>query len=123
MEGELVPVVLIPRFTTYIGSSAFASLALEVERFSGGSVSLWRGPLIGTGSPTFTAFMETSEDGVDWVSQNGATGYSPGANGFLPVTLGTLGLPRRLFRIRVVLTGTGVAVTCWCAGSLVRRLA
>ena len=117
MHGPLVPLVLIPRFTSYVGPGSYASVPLELSRYAFGSVTLWRGPLVGS-SPTYRAYLETSRDGVVWDTVF-PIGWDPGANNFeeLPVAI-----MNRLFRIRVLLAGTGAAVTNWCTGSLELRV-
>lgn len=118
MIGELVPLVLIPRYTSFVGANEFTTTPFDAADFSTGSVRLWRGALLGTDSPTFLAFFETSNDKVVWTPQN-PSGDDPGANSAMPITLA---LGRRWLRVRVVLTGTNPAVTCMCAGTLTRRV-
>ncbi len=126
MEGELVPLVLIPRFTSYLCGTAreFVSVQLDVAEFQNALVSLWRGPLLGSGEPgepTFTAYMETSQDGTVWtVTPPLSSGHDPGANGTLALNVGFPHL--KFLRIRIKLTGTGPAVTCWCTGFLQYRI-
>lgn len=122
MAGELVPFVMIPRFTSYFGTSEFTTVALDVSAFQGGSLTLWRGKLIGGGA--FALYTETSHDGYTWF------GYPPGPGGTpLPWNPGNdgsvsvgLAFTRRYFRVRIVLTGTDPAVTCWATGLLEYRI-
>ena len=122
MKGELVPMVLIPRFSSYFGTSEFETVALDVSAFSGGTCTLWRGKLLGGG--TFKLFTETSHDGYTWF------GYPPGVGGApIPWDPGDdasmevgLAFSHRYFRVRIVLTGTDPAVTCWCTGLLEYRI-
>jgi hypothetical protein len=118
MIGEIVPLVLIPRFSSFVGANEFTSEPYDAAEFSTGSVELWRGQLKGTSSPTFLVFIETSNDKNVWTPQN-PSGDDPGANASMPISI-TLG--RRWLRARIVLTGTNPAVTCWCAGTLTRRV-
>lgn len=122
MAGELVPFVMIPRFTSYFGTSEFSTVALDVSAYSGGSLTLWRGALVGAGS--FALYTETSHDGYEWFPYPLGGGgspvpWDPGDNAATAVTLL---FDRKYFRVRLVLTGTDPFVTCWCAGMLERRV-
>lgn len=122
MVGELVPLVLIPRFTSYFGTTEYATVPLDLSAFAGGGVTLWRGKMIGSGTG-FAMYTENSHDCVKWFGYPLAAGvpvpWQPGADSSMDVGLD---LSRRWFRVRIVLTGTGPAVTCWCAGMLEYRI-
>lgn len=117
MKGTLEPIVLIPRFTSYAGAGDYTTVAMELREYVTATVTLWRGPLLGT-SPTFKFWFEYSRDGVTWAKEP-VGGYDPGASAAMQISTG---FPNRLFRIRVELGGTDPAVTCWCAGSIERRV-
>ncbi len=117
MVGELVPVVMVPRYTGMVGAQDFVTVPLEVSDYTGASLVVWRGPLIGT-NPTFTVYMETSLDNVNWITS--PAGSDPGAN-----TAALIAAPfsgRRWFRVRITLGGTAPGVTCWCAGHMELRV-
>lgn len=119
MKGEQVPLVMIPRFTTYLGAGEFATAPLDVERFAAVVLTVWRGYLLGT-TPTFHLYLEASHDApadaADWVQLEDL-----GLNDDQSVTV-THDLTRRWLRVRVVLGGTNPAVTCWASGGLDLRL-
>lgn len=118
LEGQITPLVLIPRFTSYINPSStrdFPSVALDASAYSGGEVVLWCGPLIGS-SASVDVEIQDSEDGVIWTALDSGGGSSSSE------TL-TLTLKRRWLRIVVTLAGTNAAITCWCSGYLKRRVA
>ncbi len=122
MAGDLVPFVMIPRFSSYFGTSEFATVALDISAYAGGSLTLWRGKLIGGG--TLKLYTETSHDGYEWFGYPEGVGgqpqpWDPGADA--SETVG-IDVSRRYFRVRVVLTGTDPGVTCWCAGMLEYRV-
>lgn len=124
MIGTLVPVVMLPRFTSYVGAGTYATAPLAVEGFDKGRVTFWRGPLVGGAATSpFTAYFEDSHDAVNWTEA--------GTNPSGPVTTvnATGGyailFKKRWFRIRVVLAGDAngvVGITLWMAGALERRV-
>jgi hypothetical protein len=118
-SGELTPLVLIPRYTTYCGVNSFVTVALDVGLYSGMTIAFWNGPVVG--SVTLNARIQSSDDGETWFDEG-----SPIAAG-LPDSFGkqSIALGRRWIRIRVTLAGTPgaeAAVTCWATGSLEKRL-
>lgn len=128
MAGELVPLVMIPRFTTYTGESEFATAPLEVSRYDKAYVTLWRGPLVGGSGPppplgslaTFRAVFEASHDADTWIEVSSAVTSFNTSSDF------TVDLDRRWLRVLVSLTArtdTNVAaITCWATGSLRLRV-
>src|SRR6188768_1691004 len=117
LQGPLIPIVLIPRFTSYFnvsGSRDFPSVALDVSAYVGGDIVLWCGPLLGTSSPTIAVTVQDSEDALNWSTIG--TGGASSTSGVISLTL-----TRRWLRVLVTITGTNAAITCWCAGSLERR--
>lgn len=121
MTGERVPIVLVPRFTGLVGDQDFATVPIDVTPYTGGNITIWRGPLIGTSSPTFTLFFEVSSDAQTWIkvplSSEGQAGYSPTAGDAGALTVG-VPLLRKWFRARIELRGGDPAVSCWCAGNV-----
>lgn len=120
MKGELEPVVLVPRYTSYIGSGSYTTAPLNLEPYSRVKITVWRGYMPGTGSPTFKMYFEDSHDAETWTAFN-PSGEDPGAN---PSTPGIVScdLIRRWFRVRVELTGTSTGATCWAVGLLEKRV-
>ena len=121
MAGELVPVVMVPRYTTFCGQTSFYTIAMDVTRYEIASLVAWRGPLVGT-APTFEVACEESTDGFVWATCGGTnvSAYDPGANTEGPITAS---LSRRYFRLKITLGGTNPVGTCWVTGSLVLRVA
>lgn len=126
MAGELTPLVLQPRYTTYVGASTgtvgkeFVTIAMDVTDFQSAILNCWRGKMIGT-SPTFGLTFQESADQVNWTTCGGTnvSAYDPGEE-----TEGqaTATLTKQWFRVKVVLGGTSPAATCWAVGFLERRL-
>lgn len=121
MAGELVPLVMVPRFTTYVGAGVFTTVALDVSAFGAVHLATWMGPLIGdtgAGAALTSAELQQSEDGEDWEI------LFPMIAGADQHDLVMSPLPRRYLRARIELaadTSSVVAVTCWSTGYLERR--
>jgi hypothetical protein len=116
MAGELVPLVLIPRYTTYAGAATFTTIGMDVTEYEKAIVSFWRGPAINM--TTLTINFEESMDQLNWTTCGGGAFPDPGASAegqFQPTTT------KRWFRISLTPAGTGPVVTCWCIGFLMRR--
>jgi hypothetical protein len=117
MAGELVPLVLIPRYTSFIGAATFTTVGMDVSEFQKAHANTWRGPMTGS-SPTYAISFEESTDQDNWTTCSGGSAADPGANTEAPYTPT---LTKRWFRVKLVLAGTNPAVTTWCVGFLERR--
>lgn len=116
MAGMLVPLVLLPRFTTLSGATTFSTVAMEVPDYESAVVDLWRSS--GANLGTFTVTYEESTDQNTWTTCGGTPFNDPGANAQIqhkPT------LSKRWFRISITLTGANAVVTCWCVGFLEMR--
>ena len=118
MAGELVPLVLLPRYTTYVGTIDFTTIGMEVSDYSKAIVNVWRGPMVGT-SPTFGVTFEESTDQSSWTVCTGATADSDPGSGVEDQYTATL--TKRWFRIKTTLGGTDPIVSCWAIGFLELR--
>jgi hypothetical protein len=118
MAGEFVPLVLLPRYSSYVGASTFTTIGMEVSEYSAASVNVWRGKLTGT-TPTFGVTFQESIDQITWTTCTGTTpDVDPGEE---TEALYTATLKKRWFRIKVTLGGTTPAGTCWAIGFLEKR--
>lgn len=108
MQGEMVPVVLIPRFTSFRAGSDYDTAPLDVTAYDRLVVMVGFSAQTGT-DPSFT--FQDSHDGVTWFTLDTVTS-SP--------TEVRVDLTRRWLRVYVELSAD--VVTCWCAGSLRRRV-
>ena len=116
LTGALVPIVLIPRFTSYIGPNAgLSSLPVDVSAYASGTIVAWRGPFVGT-SPFFSIVIAESEDRVIWTNLATINLTS------LTTDQATVTLTRKWLRVTAILTGTSIAVSSWCTGYLERRV-
>lgn len=117
MAGERVPVVLVPRFTTFVGASDFVPFVLDVTAYAALELTVWRAPLVGT-TPIFRVFCYESIDRVLWSECSGPQGDEPPESVETPYVWQ---LTSRWLRLRLALGGTNPGVTCWAQGFLVRR--
>ena len=123
MSGLYVPLVMIPRFTTYVGAGAspYVSVPLDVSEYESANLTVWRGPLIGEAGATLALKFQDSDDADVW------------SNASTPITTAdassvvVLTLRRRWLRASLELAADvsdpqhAVALTCWAIGNLVRR--
>ena len=65
MIGQQTPLILVPRYTSYMGAADYASAGIEVSAYSDASVTIWRGRLLGT-TPAFKFYIEISTDAQVW---------------------------------------------------------
>ncbi|MCE9637714.1 MAG: hypothetical protein K8T90_18600 [Planctomycetes bacterium] len=130
MAGELVPLVLLPRYTTYAGNDLggtpyyFTTIALDVTQYQNAIINMWRGKIVGTaGTPPLKVWFQESTDQDSWTvcagSPGGAAGGDPGENTEAQYTLE---LKKRWFRIRIELQGDNNVLSCWAVGFLEERL-
>lgn len=117
MAGERIPIVIIPRFTTFAGASTFFSYALEVSEYSELQLTLWRAPLVGSGA-VFQLSTQQSLNRSDWQSCPGSQDVDPGTN---LESAYAWPLDTQWLRTKLVLSGSGPVVTCWAQGFLIRR--
>lgn len=119
MPGELTPLVLLPRHTTYAGASVFVTIAMDVTEYSSALVNCWRGKLVGTDTPTFLMLFEESSDQLNWTACDAMASFDPGQETEVQKAPT---LTKRWFRVKATLGGTGPVATCWAVGFLVGRL-
>ncbi|MCK6478981.1 MAG: hypothetical protein HUU06_00400 [Planctomycetaceae bacterium] len=124
MIGALVPIVLLPRFSSFVGAGTYTTEPIPVEGFDKGQLMFWRGPLVG-GAPSnpFRTYFEESHDASAW-SEAATTPSQP------VTTANTLEgyavhFKKRWFRIRVVLAANAsgvVGISLWMVGELEQRV-
>ena len=118
MVGKRFPLVMVPRFSTYIGSGEFASLGIDVSKFVEARVHVWRGEMSGTGILALTVKFEESTDRVVWFDCDGG---APLAIPEDDETSFDLTLSRQYLRIVPTVAGTDPAVTLYAVGHLNQR--
>jgi hypothetical protein len=120
MMGEMVPFVMLPRYSSFVGPGTYATAPVDVEAFTGGEVVFWRGPLVGGGTSPFTTYFECSHDALTW------TTAAPSVNTANTESTFPLPFSKRWFRVRVVLVGDPtdglVGISLWLVGTVERRI-
>jgi hypothetical protein len=122
MAGEQVPLVMIPRFTTYGGAETFTTIPMDVTDYQAATLSVWRGALVS--ATTFQVTAQESTDQEVWSTCAGTncSNYDPllETEGQVVATI-----KKRWFRLRVVLAYTAGTpyplATCWAVGFLEER--
>ena len=127
MKGELAPLVLAARFTSFLGPGVHTTAPLDVSGYDRAVFEFWRGNLAGA-SASFKAFFEQAETpGPDPASWN-SDPLNPWSNLVTPLTtvntsvLVTLTLTQRYLRMRIGLNGDEAAITLFAVGSLRKRI-
>lgn len=129
MAGELVPVVMLPRYTVFAGKfissdagGGYTTIAMDVTEYQNAIINVWRNALLpNAGGATFKVIFEESTDQVSWSEcATSPSGQDPGVKTEVQYTAA---LTRRWFRVRIELGGNNdAAVTCWAVGFLEQRL-
>jgi hypothetical protein len=71
MAGQLTPLVMLPRFTTYSGATTFKTMPIDVSAYSSAILNIWRGPVAPVSTGTFSLTAEESTDQDDWSTVSG----------------------------------------------------
>jgi hypothetical protein len=116
MAGKNVPIVLIPRYTSYVGGGVYTTPPIPVSAYESLVVSMWRSAGIGT-MPTVGFFWRESNDLVDFEACTGGISSAPVAT----ETQSTVQLSKAWFQLSVVLNPADAAMTFWCQGFLILR--
>ena len=126
MAGMLVPLVMLPRYSSFAGINDFTSfttIPVDATDYSRAILTCWRGPLKEPTGASMAFTCQESSDQETWFTCAGTNvSFDPG-EGVEGVADATL--KRRWFRMRVSLSGTGPdhggLVACWAVGHLVKR--
>ena len=119
MAGKSVPVVLVPRFTTYVGASIFGTEAIPVAAYAGIGLTFWHGPLLGSGAllAVSVGFQESVDGTVYADCPGGPWSITNSPGEFVLMAYFT----KAWMRFFVTLAGTNPAVTCWAQGAFELR--
>ena len=121
MSGTVQKVVLLPRFTTFVGAGDFLTAPVNVRQFAQGLISVWRGrESVVPGLDDFTVTLQESPDLEIW---NDVASLVPDANEELSATA-DFDLEWVRLKINLSLDGSPAqepSVTCWAVANLVPR--
>lgn len=104
-DGEKVPLVFFPRFTTLTSAQAFWTTPIDMIEFESFQLTCFRSVITGGGAPTITFYIQHSADLIDWVDMVGSFDPSSGVN--VPGTVDKNGIVER----RYVRVGVELGVT------------
>jgi hypothetical protein len=93
-------------------------MPIDVSAYESMILNIWRGPVAPVSTGTFSLTAEESTDQDTWTTVSGISAVAGTTNTEVQVT-GTL--VKRWMRVKVTLTGTDPAATCWALGFLVQR--
>jgi hypothetical protein len=121
MAGELVPLILFARYSSFVGAGDYTTLGMDVTAYASALVNMWRRAILGTGATSCLLTFEESTDQGSWSNCSVTTGSNPVTLQAETERLSVVTLNKRWFRAKVTLNGTGPSVTCWAVGSLEQR--
>lgn len=111
---EVQKIVLLPRFTTFLGARTFNTAPINVRAFASADISLWVGNAVGT-TPTFSLVIQDSPDLKIWTTLT-TINPTPGTEAFQLVPF-----QREWIRLAATLTGSDPGFTGWCVGDFATR--
>lgn len=112
MAGLRVPVVLFPRYSTFLGPMAFPTAFIPVAAYSSIYLEFWHGPI--TGGAPITITFDESNDAQDLTSCGGGPWSIPMGSGQSPLSAS---LSKAWLRATLILAGgPSSGVTCYAQG-------
>jgi hypothetical protein len=132
VKGELAPLVLAARFTSFLGPGVHTTAPLDVSAFDRAAFEFWRGHLAGS-EAGFKAFFEQADEPGPGPGPldpeyplsdpvNPWTILGSSFDTFNTSSLVELVLTKRYMRMRVGLTGDEAAITLFAVGSIRKRV-
>jgi len=116
MAGLNVPIVLIPRFTSYVGGGIYDTLPIPISAYESLVLSFWMNTGVGT-APTLSVSLLESNDLDRWEPCVGTPVTPvPGSEVQMTVTLS-----KAWFRFLVSLSPADAGFTVWAQGFLQLR--
>lgn len=114
MAGRNVPIVLIPRFSTYVGQTTCWSQPIPVSAYSGLTFDFWNATMNGAPAAGVQIDVQQSNDNVSWETCQGGSPFirSPGTGQAQLTAV----LNKAWMRFGVTPLGTQPGITCWAQG-------
>jgi hypothetical protein len=113
MPNRVVRIVLIPRYTALIGTTAMYTAPLLVREWSEAALVGWESTGIGNGDATLT--VQLSDDLENWTDEEEMSLTAESE------VTAVLEISRAWLRVKAVVTGSDPGVTCWLEGEFVER--
>jgi hypothetical protein len=104
-DGEKVPLVFFPRFTTLTSAATFWSTPIDMIEFDTFQLTCFRSVITGGGAPTITFYIQHSADLIEWTDL--IASFDPSAGDNVAGTVDKNGLVER----RYVRVGVALGVT------------
>ena len=114
MAGRNVPIVLIPRFSTYAGQTTCWSQSIPVSAYASVKFDFWNATMNGAPAAGVQLDIEQSNDNQTWETCSGGSPFVRGP-GTGQTQLSAV-LNKAWMRFGVTPLGTQPAVTCWAQG-------
>lgn len=113
--ADVQKIILIPRYTSFVGLGTFYTTPINVREFCHADVSFWRGNEFGT-ITTLGVGLEQSPDLTTWT---GLASFTTAAD---DEDCQSADLTMEWLRMAVYMTvGTDPAFSCWAVGNFERR--
>lgn len=122
MAGRLVPLVLFPRYTTFLGQPGghYATIPIDASDFEKAILTVWRGKCR-TGASFAVGFEESMDQNAWTLCTTDPTGGTVEPDEDQEEVVQVF-LAKRWFRAYVALGAiSDPQVTCWAVGHLERR--
>lgn len=115
MSPDVTRIVLLPRFSTFVGAQTYTSQPVRARDFASANIAFWRTAAMGA-SPTVAIAVQQSADLQLWWELE--TDSDPDADA--ETTLSP-SFTMDWMRFTLTLGGTAPALTCWAVGDFLVR--
>lgn len=116
MSENVDRIVIFPRYTTFVGSTAVVSQVIDVRRWMTANFSGWEGTGLGLIPSTLQFTLQVSADLENWFDAGTFPG-SPGPGEFSA----SQGLVYPWMRVKATVSGADPVVSAWLVAEMVRR--
>ena len=117
MSPDITKLVIIPRFSSFVGSRAFTTQPMPVRDYATANIYFWRTQAFGT-SPTVAIAVQQSADVQLWWDVVTSSG-TPSDAEVIPPLAATFTMD--WMRFKLTLGGANPAISCWAVGDFRAR--
>ena len=118
MAGILIPGILVPRYSLYVGAGSYYTQPIAATSFCRLTLDFWKGNLIGSGAPAVAVSFQEAIDPTTFQDCVGGPWSVPSGSGESQFVAA---LSMNWFRFGILLSGTDAGVTCWAQGFFEHR--